>query len=61
MLIECSPCEKARKDRSFIGIERRNLERETLTMRLAEDYIGGLGAPPLGAMARLRSPSLFTR
>ena len=28
-------------------------------MRGAEDYIGSSGAPPLGAMARRRSPSLF--
>jgi hypothetical protein len=34
---------------------------KALTIAAPEDYIHPLGAPPLGAMARLRSPSLFTR
>ncbi len=37
------------------------LAAEALTIPGCEDYIDPLGAPPLGAMARLRSPSLFTR
>jgi len=30
-----------------------------LTILEAEDYIAPLGAPPLGAMARLRAPHCF--
>ena len=44
------------------GAARRGiLPRRALTIGPVEDYIDPLGAPPLGAMARLRSPSLFAR
>jgi hypothetical protein len=39
----------------------RILPIEPLTMPIAEDYITPLGAPSPSALARLRSPSLFTR
>jgi len=34
---------------------------QALTIPGTEDYMWFLGVPPPGAMARLRSPSLFTR
>jgi hypothetical protein len=50
------PVKIAALDRRSTGLI---LAAEALTMLGPEDYIDPLGAPPLSAMARLRSPSLF--
>jgi hypothetical protein len=46
---------------ALVAIHSCILPIEPLTIPIAEDYITRLGTPPPSAMARLRSPSLFTR
>jgi hypothetical protein len=54
-------CEKAAGIAAFPLSGWEFFALEPLTMAKGEYYISPLGAPPLGAMARLRSPSLFSR
>jgi hypothetical protein len=54
-------CGTGKNCRFADDLHRVILAAEALTTLAPEDYIGPLGAPPLSAMARLRSPSLITR